>query len=103
MKAIARNYNASEQHFKAADILLTILASSFEFASSGTITKRHKHCMIFISDGSGGGSLTLNGTVTIRTARTQQAYRIPFEVTSYEWNPVASFSSTNNLIIIGFN
>jgi hypothetical protein len=59
--------------------------------------------MIFISDGSGGGSLTLNGTVTIRTARTQQAYRIPFEVTSYEWNPVASFSSTNNLIIIGFN
>lgn len=103
MKAPARNYNAPEQHFKAAEILVDIRGSPFIIGTSGTITKSHKHCMVFISDNTGGAALTLNGSVILRTAKTQQAYRIPFEVTSYDWTGSVSGLAVDNVTIIGFN
>jgi len=103
MKAPARNYNAPEQHFKAAEVLLDIRGPGLQFPQSGTISKPHKHCMVFISDNTGGRTLTLNGSVILRTAKTQQAYRIPFEVTSYDWNGSSGALAVDNLTIIGFN
>ena len=103
MKAPARSYNAPEQHFEAAEVLVDIRSLAFVNGISGTITKPHKHCMIFISDNTGGRTLTLNGSVILRTAKTQQAYRIPFEVTSYDWNGSSGALAVDNLTIIGFN
>jgi hypothetical protein len=103
MKALARSYNAPEQHFKAAEILVDIRGLPFINGTSGTITKSHKHCMVFISDNTGGAALTLNGSVILRTAKTQQAYRIPFEVTSYDWTGSISGLAVDNVTIIGFN
>jgi hypothetical protein len=103
MKAPARNYNAPEQHFKAAEVLVDIRGSALLLSQSGTISKPHKHCMVFISDNAGGRTLTLNGSVILRTAKTQQAYRIPFEVTSYDWDGTSSATAVDNLTIIGFN
>jgi hypothetical protein len=103
MKALARSYNAPEEHFKSANVLVDLRGSSTGLAQSGTITFSHKTCMIFIDDNSGGVTLTLNNTVTIRTARTQQAYRIPFEITSWSWGGMPSPIATSNVTIIGFN
>lgn len=103
MKAPARSYNAPQQHFKAAEVLVDIRGLAFVSGTSGTITKSHKHCMVFISDNTGGGALTLNGSVILRTAKTQQAYRIPFEVTSYDWTGSISGAAADNVTIIGFN
>jgi len=103
MKAPARSYNAPEQHFEAAEVLVDIRSLAFQLGQSGTISKPHKHCMVFISDNTGGGALTLNGSIILRTAKTQQAYRIPFEVTSYEWGGSISGAAVDNVTIIGFN
>lgn len=103
MKALARSYNGPEQHFKAAIVLLDLRQSQTQLTSNGTITIPHKTCMIFIDDNVGGGTLTLNNTVTIKTARNQQAYRIPFEITSWAWGGMASPTATSNVTIIGFN
>jgi len=103
MKALARSYNAPEQHFQSANVLLDI--RGLECASSvlGSITKPHKHCMVFIDDNSGNNTLTFNHGPTIRTAKTQQAYQIPFEITSYSWSGMASPNANSNVTIIGFN
>ena len=81
MKALARSYNAPEEHFKSANVLVDLRGSSTAFVQSGTI----------------------NNTVTIKTARTQQAYRIPFEITSWSWGGMISPIATSNVTIIGFN
>lgn len=103
MKAPARSYNAPEQHFQSADVLLDIRGNDTLLFSSGSITKPNKHCMIFIEDRSGDSTLQLNNGPTLRTASTAQAYRIPFEITSYTWSGAATAISTNHVTIIGFN
>jgi len=103
MKALARSYNAPEQHFQSADVLLDIRGFSTSLLASGSITKPNKHCMVFIDDNTGNNTLTFNNGPTIRTAKTQQAYQIPFEITSYSWSGMASPNANSNVTIIGFN
>jgi len=103
MKAPARSYNAPEQHFQSADVLLDIRGSECASSASGSITKPNKHCMVFIEDRDGGSTLQLNNGPTLRTANATQAYRIPFEITSYSWSGAATATSTSNVTIIGFN
>jgi hypothetical protein len=103
MKAPARSYNAPEQHFESAKVLVDIRGINTSLPASGSITVPNKHCMVFIDDNTGGNTLMFNNGPTIRTGRTQQAYQIPFEVTSYSWSGMATPNANSNVTIIGFN
>lgn len=103
MKGISKNSYSSEQVFESAKVLVDLRGTATAFVQSGTITYRNRNSMIFIDDNSGGGSLILNGKVTLKTTRNPQAYRIPFEITSWEWGGMASPNANSNVTIICFN